>query len=107
VVMIYVDYRTPVEEVRQEFHRILESTDLWDRKAWALQVTDLSNTTMQLRALMSAANSSKSFDLQCLAREKLIQFLQDKYPECLPLVRNQNVATNGAPRLEEEAQRRH
>ena len=91
VVLIYVDYRTPVEEVRQEYRRILEATDLWDRNAWALQVTDFNSTTMQLRALMSAANSSKSFDLQCYVREKLIQFLQEEHPECLPRGRNEDV----------------
>jgi small-conductance mechanosensitive channel len=98
VVMIYVDYRTPVDVVRQEYRRILEATDLWDRNAWALQVTDFSSTTMQLRALMSAANSSKSFELQCYVREKLIQFLQDKHPECLPRSRNEDVTPKAASR---------
>jgi hypothetical protein len=34
--------------------------------------------------LMSAANSSLAFDLRCLVREKLIEFLQAEYPESLP-----------------------
>jgi hypothetical protein len=42
---------------------------------------------MQVRALTSASDSSKAWDLRCYVREKLIQFLQDRYPESLPKVR--------------------
>lgn len=86
-VYIYVDYTVPVEELRQEFRRILESTPLWDRKVCVLQVSDASERSLQIRALMSAANSSKAWDLRCLAREKLIQFQQEKYPNSLPKAR--------------------
>ena len=87
VVMIYADYRLPVEPVRQELQRILESSSQWNKKVWALQVTDLTERTIQLRALMSASNASASFDLRCIVREKLIQFLQEHYPQCLPTTR--------------------
>lgn len=83
-VTLFTDYGVPVEEVRQELHRILESTDLWDKKAWVLQVIDLTDTTMQLRALMSASDSGKIWDLRCLVREKLVEFLKTKYPNCMP-----------------------
>ena len=86
-VFVYADYRVPVEGVRQELHRILETTDLWDHKAWGLQVTDATERTIQLRALMSASDSSKAWDLRCLVREKLVEFLQREYPESLPVVR--------------------
>lgn len=83
-VMLFTDYSVPVEEVRQELHRILESTNLWDKKTWVLQVTDLTDTTMQLRALMSAPSAGRAWDLRCLVREKLVEFLKSKYPNCLP-----------------------
>lgn len=82
--MIYADYTVPVEEVRQELQRILDETPLWDRRTWALQVTDLTDSTIQLRALMSASTASRTFDLRCYVRERLVHFLQDKYPQCLP-----------------------
>ena len=91
-VMFYVDYGLSVEEVRNEFHRILESSSLWDRKAWGLQVTDVTEKTMQLRALMSASNGSKLWDLRCYVREMLIRYLQGQHPESLPLLRRQDVA---------------
>lgn len=87
-VYIYTDYTLPVEKVRQELHRLLDSrTDLWDGQVSALQVTDAREQTIEIRALMSSANSSKSFDLRCFVREKLIEFVQTNYPECLPKTR--------------------
>jgi len=83
----YVDYSVPVEAVREELHRILQDTDLWDGEAWALQVTDLSERTVQLRALMSAANSGEAFELRCEVRERLMAWLQQTYPDALPTVR--------------------
>lgn len=94
--MIYVDYTAPVQELRDELHRILEATPLWDKRAWALQVTDASERTIQLRALMSARSSPDAFDLRCLVRERLVQFLKDRYPLALPQQREQqfNVGRN-------------
>ncbi len=85
--MIYADYTVPVEEVRQELRRALEETPLWDKRTWGLQVTDLSDSTVQMRALMSATNASRAFDLRCYVRERLVHFLQEKYPQCLPTKR--------------------
>jgi small-conductance mechanosensitive channel len=82
--MVYADYTVPVEAVRQELCRILPQTPLWDGGTWALQVTDLTENTIQMRALMSAPDASRAFDLRCYVREQLVHFLQDKYPQCLP-----------------------
>jgi small-conductance mechanosensitive channel len=89
-VMLYTDYTAPVDEIRQELLRILKSTKLWDGKVWVLQVTDVTERTMQLRALMSARNGPEAFDLRCYVRENLIKFLHQHCPQCLPQVRNQN-----------------
>jgi hypothetical protein len=88
-VFIYVDYTVPVQAVREELHRILQSTDQWDGKAWGLQVTNATERTVELRALMSAKDSSTAWDLRCLVREKLIEFIQDKFPGGLPKVRGE------------------
>ena len=86
-VFIYADYTVPVEAVRKELDRILQTTDLWDRRASGLQVTNASDRTIELRALMSASNASKAWDLRCYVREKLIAFLQENYPDSLPRTR--------------------
>jgi small-conductance mechanosensitive channel len=86
-VFLYADYSVPVEELRQELLRVLQSSDLWDGKTWGLQVTNATDRTLELRALMSAPNGSRAWDLRCLVREKLLQFLQQNYPDSLPKTR--------------------
>jgi small-conductance mechanosensitive channel len=88
-VFLYVDYTVPVEEVRQELKRILDTTELWDGKVWGLQVTDATEHTIQMRALMSAPNSGTAWKLRCFVREKLIAFLQNRYPQSLPKARTE------------------
>ncbi len=86
-VFIYTDYQVPVDELRKEFTRILENTDLWDRKTHIMQVTNATDHSLEIRALMSAADSPTAFDLRVHVREKLIGFLQENYPESLPRTR--------------------
>ncbi len=83
-VYFYLDYNAPIEAMRQELGRILAETPLWDQKASALQVTNVKESTLEVRILVSASNSGRTFDLRCLVREKMITFLQQQYPECLP-----------------------
>jgi small-conductance mechanosensitive channel len=94
-VFVYADYGVPVEEVRKEFHRILESSGLWDGKVWNLQVTNATERTVEMRALMSAPDSSRAWDLRCLVREQLIACLQTRFPESLPRVRAELERTPG------------
>lgn len=86
-VLIYADYTIPVKEVRNELTRILENSPHWDKKVNELQVTNTTEKTVELRALMSAADSSIMWDLRCEVREKLLEFLQQRFPECLPRIR--------------------
>jgi small-conductance mechanosensitive channel len=83
-VFIYTDYTVPVDKLREELTRVLESDPNWDRKVNVLQVTNSTERTMELRALMSAADSPSAWDLRVHVREKLIAFLQKNYPESLP-----------------------
>jgi small-conductance mechanosensitive channel len=88
-VFLYTDYSVPVDAVRNELHRILESSNLWDKNVWGLQVTNTTDRTMELRALMSAPDSSTAWNLRCHVREKLILFLQERFPQSLPKVRTE------------------
>jgi len=86
-VFLQVDYGVPVDAVRLEFTRILESSPNWDRKVNVLQVTDAKERTLELRALASSSDASKSWDLRCEVREKLVAFIQKNYPGSLPQLR--------------------
>ena len=96
-VFLYVDYTVPVEEIRQELQRIVQSSDLWDGRVCGLQVTNTTDKSMELRCLVSSADSGKSFDLRALVRERLIGYIQKHHPESLPQVRAvlANVGTAG------------
>jgi small-conductance mechanosensitive channel len=83
-VLIYVDYTVPVARVREELTNIVSRSKLWDGQVVNLQVTDAKNDTIELRALMSAADAGKTSDLRCEVREALIAFLQREYPDALP-----------------------
>ena len=86
-VFIYADYRVPIDELRRELEKIVAETPLWDKRVAKMQVTNATDKTIELRALVSAENSSNAWELRCLVREKLISCLQQNYPESLPLVR--------------------
>lgn len=84
---LYVDYSIPVEDLRQELQRVAESSPLWDGQVCKLQVTNLSERTMELRCLLSARNSSDSFDLRCIVREQMTAYIQRNFPNAFPTAR--------------------
>lgn len=88
-VFLYVDYSVPINEIREELHRILEESELWDKEVWRLHTTNTSEKTVELRALMSAPDSSTAWELRCEVREKLIEFVQKNYPDSLPKLRTE------------------
>lgn len=88
-VFLYADYTVPVDKIREELTRILENSSYWDKKVNVFQVTNASENTVELRALMSAADSPTAWNLRCEVREKLLLFLQKNYPESLPKTRIQ------------------
>jgi len=83
-VLIYVDYTVPVARVREELTKIVSRSKLWDRQVVNLQVTDAKHETVEMRALVSAADAPTAFDLRCEVREALIDFLQREYLHALP-----------------------
>ena len=86
-VFIYVDYTVPVDAIRAELQRLLKDSELWDQKVCVLQVTNTTERTIELRALMSAKDASTAWSLRCHIREKLVEFIQRNYPQSLPKMR--------------------
>ena len=97
-VFLYTDYRVPLDELRAELTAQLENTPLWDKQVNVLQVTDSKETTMEIRILVSAKNSPTAWDLRVHIREKMIGFIQEKYPESLPKTRVL-MGDEGAPKM--------
>lgn len=86
-VYIYVDHKVPIDAIRQELQNILKQSEFWDEKVCVLQVTNTSERTIELRALMSASDASKAWSLRCYVREQLVNFIREKYPQSLPRLR--------------------
>ncbi|MFJ4289509.1 mechanosensitive ion channel family protein [Cupriavidus sp. NPDC089707] len=86
-VFFHVDYGMPLAPLRKELERIVHAAPEWDRRFFNLVVTDATERTMQLRVLCTAASSGLAWDLRCVVREGLIDFMQREYPQFLPRLR--------------------
>jgi small-conductance mechanosensitive channel len=98
-VYLYMDYTVPVRELRDELQNILQGSMLWDGQTAGLQVTDATERTIQVRVIVGAPDSGSAWNLRCQVREKLIEFVQKKYPDALPKLRAEvREAATDAPR---------
>ena len=86
---LWLDYRTPMEEVRAELQRICDDDPRWDGRVCIAQVTETGEHVMQVRLLVSSRDSGEAFDLRCAVRERMIDFLACKHPYALPRLRAQ------------------
>jgi small-conductance mechanosensitive channel len=84
---LYVDYSIPVEDLRKQLEAIVHPSPLWNKQVCGLQVTNLTDRSMELRCLVSSRNSSENFDLRCLIREQMTAWIQQTYPDAFPLTR--------------------
>jgi small-conductance mechanosensitive channel len=101
-VFLYVDHTAPVDAIRKKLSEIASQSKLWNGKVVSLQVSDCKESTIELRALISANSASAAWDLRCEVREKLIDFLQREYPSALP--RRRYEAADDASSKPDEAQ---
>lgn len=95
-VMLWVDYSLPLEPLRAEAQRVCEASPNWDRRVCAVQVTDATDRSMQVRVLVSSASSGQNFDLRCELREALIAFVAREHPEALPRLRTEFDGARGS-----------
>jgi small-conductance mechanosensitive channel len=91
---LYVDYSIPVEDLRRQLDAIVQPSPLWDKKVCGLQVTNLSEKTMELRCLVSSRDSSANFDLRCIVREEMTRYIQQHYPNAFPTMRFAAISTS-------------
>ncbi|PEN05011.1 mechanosensitive ion channel protein MscS [Longimonas halophila] len=86
-VFLYVDHTVPFEEVRAALGEIIEASEYYDGRVWKLHVTNTTERTVELRALMSARSAPDLWELRCEVRERIVTHLQETHPEALPRVR--------------------
>jgi small-conductance mechanosensitive channel len=88
-VMFYLDYAAPIDRIRRKAEEIAKASPLWNQQVFAVQVTDTKEHTIEVRILVSANDSGKTFDLRAEMREKLLSWLQSEIPTALPRNRNE------------------
>lgn len=84
---LYLDYTAPIDVLRVEFERLLKDQPLWDKRVQVMQVTNITERTVEVRMLVSSNSSGKAFDLRCYLREKMLAFIQENHSYCLPKTR--------------------
>lgn len=87
IVLLYLDYRTPVDQLRAKFTELVHHHPNWDGEVCELHVTDTQMQQMVVRATMSVGSPTESFALRSYVRENLIAWLRDNHPESLPGMR--------------------
>lgn len=96
-VFFHVDYGMPLEPLRKELERIVRAAPQWDRRFFNLVVTDTTERSMQIRVLCTAASSGLAWDLRCIVREGLIDFMQREFPQFLPRLRMEGDVVRSTP----------
>ena len=84
---LHLDYRAPIDAIREELRRLCEASEKWDTRVCVVQVTDSKQREIEVRLLVSAGNSGDLWDLRCEVREGVLAFLRREHPEALPATR--------------------
>jgi len=71
-----LDWHVAVADMRDELDRVLARTALWDGRASVLQVTDAVGSLVRVRILVTAVDAPTLFDLRCVIREEMVEWLQ-------------------------------
>jgi small-conductance mechanosensitive channel len=74
--VVYVDYQAPVDQLRTELRRFVGGRPEWDGKIATLDVTSVTERTLELTAVVSSGDSDRNGALRCAIREHLVDWLQ-------------------------------
>ena len=79
-----VDFMMPVEPLRKQLDNILQQSPYWDGNARKLQVANLNSHGVEIRIQVSASNADNLADIRAEVREKMLEFMQNNYPDYFP-----------------------
>jgi len=82
-VFVHVDHAADIAALREVALAAVRGHRLWDGRAAAVQVTDMTRDTLEVRVLMSARGGSEMFDLRCDVREAVVAALAKDQPQAL------------------------
>lgn len=82
-----VDWRVDTVRLREQLTPIMaeaREADLWDGRVAHLQVIDAVGGFVRIRILVTSIDAPTLYDLRCLVRERLVQWLRESDPDGLP-----------------------
>lgn len=82
-----VDYLMPIPPLREHLTKILTHSKHWDGLSNKLNVSALTERSVELRIQISAASSDELSDLRAEVREKMLEFIRDNYRDYFPAFR--------------------
>jgi small-conductance mechanosensitive channel len=86
-VLVWADPTIAVDAVRTRLEAIVRDDPDWDGRVVNLQVTDASERAIALRALVSAADAGRLWNLRCRVREQLAAIIAHEHGAALPKLR--------------------
>src|SRR3546814_438746 len=82
-VLWYLDPTADVDRFRAKLEEVVKANPLWDGRFQNVQVTDTRPEAIEVRALMTARDASRTFDLRCDVREAMLAFVRREMPEAI------------------------
>ncbi|WIK63870.1 mechanosensitive ion channel family protein [Gleimia hominis] len=106
-VLFHFDWTLPLARFRAEARRLMNQSDLWDGRTTSIQVTDTTAEYVEVRLVVSAADSGDLWDLRCYMREHLLEWVVENAPYALPRNRwqQEKLVEQNRDRSEEEVAR--
>jgi len=100
-VLWYLDPASDIDRLRIKLAELVKNNPKWDGRFFNMQVTSMDSWTIEVRALMTAANADKAFDLRCDVREALLAFIRAEMPQALPRRRQLQLDSEKSRAIEE------
>lgn len=80
----YLDPSADIPRLRAKLEEVVTANPRWDKRFFNLQVTDMKDDRIEVRALMTAKDAAIAFDFRCDVREAMLAYIRDEMPEALP-----------------------
>jgi small-conductance mechanosensitive channel len=77
-ILIDVDWTVDLNPLRSSLKDLLATTQLWDGRVCVVQMTDAVGGNVTIRALVSARDAPTLWDLRCLSRENLVEWIREQ-----------------------------
>lgn len=86
-VYVDLDWTVPLDELRAHFEEFLSTRPEWDGRGASVAVTDATGGNVQVRFVVTAADSGSLWNLRCAVREEVVRWAQSRAGVALPRTR--------------------